>query len=156
MPLGQGQDLIHLAGHSRIMNHDNGPGAPCDQPADLLFIDVQRVRPDVAEHRPRPPQHKGIGGGDKRVSRHDHLVPLPDIQQDGRHLQGMRAGGGQKSAPASGELLQQLFAFFGKGLVAGNLAGLHRLADIIHLPALQGGLVKGNAETFRPHSWNHR
>ena len=107
VPSGQVEDRVHLAADAGVVNGDNGPGARGDQALKLALVQVQRVRPDVDEHGLGAAQDEGVGGGHEGERRHDHLVAGLDVEQQGRHLQRVRAGSGEQGASQSQFVLEQ-------------------------------------------------
>ena len=74
------------------MNGKDRPGPRSDRCFDQAFVDVERVRPDVDEDGRRAPQHEGVGCGDERVGRQNHLVAGAKPAEQGGDFEGRRAG----------------------------------------------------------------
>ena len=102
---------------------------------EFLLVQVQSIRTDIDKHRLGSPQDKGIHRGDKCEVGEDDLVAGLDPQQQGRHLQGVRARRGQQHLPHSQGLLQQRVAFLGERAITGDMPALHGLEHVVDLPA---------------------
>ena len=87
MTLGDGHYGVHFAGNARVVNDHDRTRALRDRRLDQRFVDVERVGPDVDEHRHAAAEHKGVGRRDEGVGRHHHFIARSDVGQDGRHLE---------------------------------------------------------------------
>ena len=89
------EDRVHLARRRRR----SAPAtialrARRDQRARAALVEVQRVGPDVDEHRPRAAQHERVGRRDERERRaRSPRRPGCDVEQQRRHLERVRARG---------------------------------------------------------------
>ncbi len=135
-------DLVHLAPDARVVHRHGRPRVFGDGALELTLVEVQSVRPDVDEHRPRAAQDKRVGGGHEREGRHDHLVTRLDVEQECGHLERMGAGGGQEGFLDAQLGLQVLVAAFGEGAVAGDVTRCDRRRDVLVLPAFEAGAVE--------------
>ena len=108
-----------------------GVTACVDQP----LVEVERVGPDVHEHRHRAAQHEGVGGGNEGEGRHDHLVPGLEVAQDRRHLQRGGAGMREQRAFRAEVLLEPLVALAGEAAVPRQMPVAHRGGDVLQLGA---------------------
>lgn len=126
------------------MDDHDGLGFGRDQLLDQAFIHIRVIRMAVHKDDFGAPQHKGVGGGHKRKTGHNDLIPCLYIEQDGRHLQGIGTGGGQQTLLESIPLFEEGLAAFGKLTIAGNLAQFHRLPDILQFLAGHVGFVEGD------------
>ena len=88
-------DDVHLTSHAGIMNWNDRLRAPADGSFDQPLVEIQGVRPDVDEYRPRASQHKRIDSGYKGKRGHDDFIARPNIEEERRHFQRVSAGGGQ-------------------------------------------------------------
>jgi hypothetical protein len=70
-------------------------------------FDVEMVRLDVDEHRSRPGQYDGVGGGGETERRHDDLVTGSDAQREQSEQEGAGAGA-HRDARSSGRMLGEL------------------------------------------------
>jgi len=73
-------DLLELrhVGRVAIQVHGNhGLGARRDAANHLFGIEQTGLRIDVGEHHARAGEGNGLGGGDRRVRRGDHLIARP-------------------------------------------------------------------------------
>ena len=120
-------------------------GARRDQVFQQLLIEVQRVRPDVDKYRARSAQDERIDGRDKSERRHDDLIAGGDSQQEGAHLQGVRARCGQQCTRAAQLLFQVLVAAVRVGSVAGAVAAQDGVCNVRQLVSHETGLVEGNS-----------
>ena len=120
----------------------NHLGARRDQSRHLVQIEVRMVGAAVREHDPGALPHKGQRRGHERVGRHDDFVAGADVRQDGRHFQGVGAAGRQQDLAEAAAAFEEFLAAPGKQAVAGNLAGLHGLADVVGFFAGQERLVE--------------
>ena len=113
------RDGIHLASDARVVHHhDRARPRRRDRSLDLHLVDVQRVGPDVDEHRHAAAQHEGVGSRDEGERRHDDLVARPDAGEDRGQLEGRSARLGEQRRVAAGRLLQPRLASPGERPVA--------------------------------------
>ena len=142
VPRGDLEDGIHLAADARVVDgHDSlGPGG--DERLQLRLIEVERIRPDIRENRLGATKHKGVGRGDEGEGRDDDLVARLEVQQQGGHLNRMRAGCGQQRLAHTEQRFDQGVALPGEGLVTGDLADGHCLEDVLQFAADQRGSIK--------------
>src|SRR5437667_433580 len=74
----------------------------------------------VHEHRPRAPQHERVRGGNERERRQDDLVAGTRVDEQRRHLERVRAGGGQERLLRAGERLEQRVDLLRERAVSGD------------------------------------
>jgi hypothetical protein len=98
----------------------------------------------VGKHDLRPAQHEGIGRGHERVGRHDHLVARADAREQGRHFQGVGAGGGEQHLAEAVLPLEETVAAPGKLPVPRKLPQVHRLLHVQRLVAGQVGFIEAD------------
>jgi hypothetical protein len=145
------EDGRHLAADARVVHDDDRFRTRRDQALELRFVDVERVRPNVGEYRPRAAQHERVGDRHEGERWNDHLVAGLQVQQQRGHLQRMGAGRGDQRARDAERVSQQCLAALRERLIAGNLPDRHRLRDVLELAAGQRGAVEGNAQV----RWRH-
>ena len=83
----QRHDGVHLAGYARVVHRHDSAGFIGDGRFNQRLIDIHGLFMHVDKHNFRAAQHKGVGGRDKGVTRHNHFITRLDIQQDRRHFQ---------------------------------------------------------------------
>jgi hypothetical protein len=135
---GDGRDRIHFAGDAGVMHRNDRAGPRRDRILDQPFIEIERVLPDIDEHRHRAAQHERVGGRHEGVGGQDDLVAAFDVEQQRRHVQRRRAGVGQQRPGTAGSFLDPLMAALREGPVAGEMVVALRLGRIDHL--LAGGM----------------
>ena len=138
MTPGDGRDRIHFAGDAGVMHRNDRAGPRRDRVLDQPFIEIERVLPDIDEHRHRAAQHEGVGGRHEGVGRQDDLVAAFQVEQQRGHVQRGRAGMRQQCLGAAGSLLDPLMTALGERPVAGKMIVALRLGRIDHL--LAGGV----------------
>ncbi len=74
------------------MHGDNGPGARRNRGLDQPFIQIERILPDIDEHRNRAAQDKSVCSRHKGVGRQDNFVATFDVQQQRCQIQRRRTG----------------------------------------------------------------
>ena len=79
MTPGDRHDLVHLAADAGIMDREDRPRARRNRGFDQPLVDIQRVRPDIHEHRRGAPQHNRIGGRDESKGWKNHLVAWTEV-----------------------------------------------------------------------------
>ena len=126
------------------MNHHDRPGSIGKVLFDKPLIDIQGVFPDIHKGRPGLMQDEGIGGGYEGIGREQDFISFLKIKENGGHLQGVGAGGGQQYPGGLQKVFQKAMAFPGILTVSGNMAPLDSIGDINKLVSGQGGLVEGN------------
>ena len=89
-------------------------------------------------------QDEGIGGGHEGEGRQDDFVAGLHIEENGGHLEGVRAGGGQEGTRNVEALLEPALAAFRERPVAGDMTLLNGVFDIGKLVALETWTVEGN------------
>ena len=144
MAAGDLQDGIHLTGHAGVMHRHNGLGERGNEILDLRFVQVERVGSDIRKYRAHAAQDKGINRGDKGEGGENNFVTGLAFDQQGRHLQGMRAGGGDEGFGDTQLGFEQLTALAGEGAITGDVPAGDRLGDVGHLQAGRGGFVEGD------------
>src|SRR3954452_16343548 len=80
------------------MDDHDGTRARRDRRGDRGWVDVQRPRVDVREHRRATGAHDGAGARGERERGHDHLVAGFEVKQHRRQLKRRRAGGDKQRA----------------------------------------------------------
>ena len=133
---GDGVDGIHLAGYPRVVYRHYRLRLFGDGPLDQLLVEVHRVGADVDEHALGPAHGERVGRGDERERGHYHLVAGFDSAEQRRHLERVRAAGGEQRPGAARLGLQPGVALLVELPVAANA------------PALDGG---PHVIDFRPH-----
>jgi hypothetical protein len=128
------------------MDREDGAGARRDRPRDGVLVQVEGVRPDIDEHRPRPEAHDGVGGGDEGEGRQDHLVAGAEVAEHGGHLQGGGAGRRQQHPADAETLLQQPAPLLREVAVAGDVAVGDRLGDVEQFLADDERLLERDGE----------
>jgi hypothetical protein len=73
------------------VHHDDRLRPLGDRLLDKAFVQVQRVRAAVDEDRDRAAQRVCVRGGAERERRQNDFVSRLQVQQDRRHVEGMRA-----------------------------------------------------------------
>ena len=126
-------DRVHLRGNPGIIDGIDRLRLLRNQAFDQVLIQVQRIRPHVAEYRLCPPQHEGVCCRGERERGHDHLVPRLNLRQDRRHLQGSRAARGQQSLLNPKQGLQLPVYFGGIGPVSRKVPASQSVAYIFNL-----------------------
>jgi len=136
-PVGfaESKDAIHFAADAGIMDGDDGSCARGNEASNLLLINVQRIRADVAEDRARATQHERINRGDECEGRNDDFVAGLNIEKKRGHLQRIRARGCQKSLGNSESFFEKLLTFCCKVAVSGNVGAFKRLKNVAKLVA---------------------
>src|SRR5688572_27200498 len=135
MTLGNVHDRIHLTADAGIMDWDNCPGPGGDGSLEPGLVQVKGIRPDIEEDRTRSAQHKRIHRGNERKIRDDDLIARLDLQQNGSHLQCMRARGGQQNLRNSKLLLQKGVTFLRERSIARDVTVVNRLLYIFEFLA---------------------
>ena len=120
------------------MHRNDRAGPRRDRVLDQPFVQIERILPDVDEHRHRAAQNEGIRGRYEGVGRQDHFVAAFDVQQQRRHIQRGGAGVGQQRLGAAGSFLDPLMTALGERPVAGEMIIALRFGRIDHL--LAGGI----------------
>ena len=87
------ENRIHLGALAEQVHRHDRLGARRDLGRDAARVDVERHRIDIDEHRLRSHADDGARGGEERVRRRDHLVPLADVERHQRDEQSVRTGG---------------------------------------------------------------
>jgi len=128
---GNVEDGVHFAAYTSVMDRDDGLRPGRDLTLEQGFVQVKGIRPNVQEDRPRPAQDKSVDRRDKRKGGNDHFVARLDVQQDGHHIQGVGAGGGQQYFRNAERFFEKLAALFGKRAVARYFAGGNCLRNIL-------------------------
>ena len=113
-----------------------------DRRLDLPLVEIERIGPDVHEHRPRAAQHEGIGRRDERERRHDDFVAGLEIDEQRRHLERGRARMCQEHLGGADAPLEPGLALLREAPVSGELAGGHSLLDVRELRAGQVGTIE--------------
>ena len=78
---------LHLAADAGVVYRHDGSRALRQGLFDKGFVEVERVRPDVYEHRRGATEHEGVGRGDEGVGGHDDFVALLDVEKQGWQAQ---------------------------------------------------------------------
>ena len=139
------QDRVHLAPHAARNARARSPRVRgVIRLASCRLVEVERVGPDVGEDRLRAAQHERVDRRDERERRDDHLVARADVQQQGRHLQGVRAGGGRSTFGTPSCSLQQAVALLGEGAISGDVPSGDRLEDVLDLFSPAFRLIEGD------------
>jgi hypothetical protein len=94
------------------MHGHNHAGALGDETLQAVGVDVGIVGIAVGEDDGSALTHEGEGGRHEGVGRHDDLVAGTHVAQDGRHLEGVGAGGGQQGLLEAVLRLEELLAEF--------------------------------------------
>lgn len=110
------------------------------------FVQVEGIRPHVNENRFRPAQDEGVDRRDKSERGDDDFVAWPDVEQDGAHLQGVGAGGGQQGFGDAELLFKQGMALFRERAVAGDVAVGDGFSHVFHLAPHRDRTVEVNAK----------
>lgn len=79
MAPGDGHDFVHLTTDAGIMDREDRPCARRNRGFDQPLVDIQRVRPDIHEHRCGAPQRNRVGGGDEGEGWKNHLVAWTEV-----------------------------------------------------------------------------
>ena len=77
-------DSIHLAADAGVMDDGHRTGARRDQPLQVAFVKVERLRPDVDEHRSGAAQDEGVGSRVEGEGQDGYLVARPGVEQEER------------------------------------------------------------------------
>ncbi len=144
MALRQRDDGVHLAGYACIMHQHDRPAAICDQRFELLLIDIGLVRPAICKNDFCAAQHKGIGRGRKSKRRHDDFIAGLYVEQQRCHLQRIGAAGGQQAAAKAVALLHEAMTSLGEVAVAGELAGVDCLVEVVDFLTCKVGQIEGD------------
>ncbi len=144
--VGDIHDRVHFAAHTRIMHGDDRPGAGRERRFQLGFVQIKGIGPDVQEDRAGAAQDEGVDRRNEGKVRDDHLVAFFDLQQDGRHLERVRAGSGQQRLGDPQRPLQEAMHFFREGPVAGDMTVGDGFGHIFQFPAYGDGAVEINAQ----------
>ena len=142
--VGDLQDRVHFAADPGVVHRQDGPGAGAEQGLQAGLVEVEAVGADIAEDRAGPAQHEGVDRGDEGKGRHDDLVAGLDVQEQGRHLQGMGAGGSQQGLGHPQDLFQQGMAAPGKGAIPGNMSAPEGLVEVLNFIPDESVLVEGD------------
>ena len=137
-------DRVHFAGHAGVVHRHDRPGARRDRGLDQPFVEIERVLPDVDEHRDRAAQHERIRRRHEGEGRHDHFVAALDVEQQRRHVERRGAGMRQQRLGAAGSLLDPLMAAFRERAVAGKVGVAMRFGQIVEFLARRVRAVEWN------------
>ena len=124
-------DLVHLAGHARVVHRHNRLRLLGNSRLDQVLVQVHRVGANVHEHALGPLRNECVGSTHERERGHNHLVARPDVAKAGRHLERMRAARGKERLRRAGVLLEPLVAQQVVGAVTANTAALDGLLHIV-------------------------
>ena len=91
MPRGQACDGGQVTRHPQLVHAEDGPRGGRDGGFHLPWVDVERVRVNIDEHRRGAAVPDGVGGGDVRVADGDDLVAGPHAKRRQGHMQRRRA-----------------------------------------------------------------
>ena len=133
------EDGIHLAAYARVVDRHDGFCAGRDQPLQQRLVQVQGVRPDIDENGLGASQRKCAGRGDEGEGRKDHLIAGLHIQQQGRHLQGVRARGRQQHLWRAQHFLEERMAQLGEAAIP---ADMHLIDGLLNVSEFRAGLTK--------------
>ena len=149
VPVREGHDAVHVAPDAGIVNGHDGFGPGCDGGFQLADVHVHRARLDVDHDGRCAEEDEGVDGGDVGEARQDDLVAGPDVDEDGRELEGTRTGGRQEgSASIAQGFLDPCLAVLGELGVSGDAGLLHRSFDVFVLGPDEGGLVEGHHDAL--------
>ena len=141
---GDSHNGVHFAGHAGVVDRHNRAGFVGDRRFNQRFINIHGVATNINEDDFCATQHKGVGGGDEGIARHNHFIARLDIQQQRRHFQRSGAGRRQQGFGSTEALLHPLLAAAGKTAIAAQLAASHRGLHIIKLGSHHRRRVKWN------------
>ena len=144
MLAGDSHNGVHLAGHAGVVDRYNRAGFLGDGRFNQRFIDIHGIATNINEDDFRAAQHKGVGGGDEGIARHNHFIARLNIQQQRGHFQRSGAGWRQQRFRGAETLLHPLLAAAGKTAIAAQLAAPHRGLHIIKLGTHHRRRVKWN------------
>jgi len=88
--LGNVHNDIHLTRHSGIMHGNNRLSLGRNRFFNQTLIDIHGLWPNVHKYNSCTPKCESIRSAHKRVTGHDNLIALFDVQQNRCHLKGMR------------------------------------------------------------------
>ena len=91
MFLAQREETIDIGRQTDLVDHHNGLGAGCDRRLGGIRIEIVGPRIDICEDGRRARVADGVGRGDKRHRRTDHLVAGKNLQHKQRQVQSRRA-----------------------------------------------------------------
>jgi hypothetical protein len=124
------------------MYHRDGFRPESDFRFEQGFVQVKGIRPNVQEDWFGATQNEGVDCRDECKRREDDFVTGSDVQQEGKHLQGMGARSGQQDLRDAKFLLEDCVAFMGEDAIARDVFGCEGLLDIVQFAANQGWTVK--------------
>jgi hypothetical protein len=93
-------------------------------------------------------ENKGVGRGNEGKAGKDDLISGLDVQKDGGHLKGIRAGGGEEAFLKAIALLKKLLTAPGKFPVAGYFAQVYGLLNVAQFEAGEVGFVERDFQKF--------
>ena len=126
------------------MDSEDRLGAIGDRFLDQPVVDVQGIRADVDENRPRAAQSDRIRRRDERVRRHDDFVARPQVAEHGRQFEGRRARRSHQHFADAEALLEQPSTGPRELPVAIDLARADDFGHVFQFPAGDVRLDEGN------------
>ena len=144
--MGDVHDGIHLTGYAGVVHGDDDLGLVRNGGLDLCLVDVHGVGPDIHKHQLCARQHEGVGGAGEGVAGEDDLVARLEAAEQGGHVEGRAAAGGQQHLSCAKALLHPGVALLGKLPVAADFMRLDGLADVVEFRAHIGRYVKADHE----------
>jgi hypothetical protein len=145
----QCRDRGDVAGNPRIMHRDDRASAGRDRLRDLIRVEIERVGTNVDEDRRCTAQRNCIGARHEGEGRHDDLVAGPEAGEQGRELERRSRRMGEVDARRIQPRGEPCLAAVGERSVAGKMALLQRLADIVELASHHDGLTETNLHHMR-------
>jgi hypothetical protein len=141
----RGQNRIHFARNSGIVNYDDRLGAGRYEGLQTTLVEIQSVGTNVCEHQTRSSQGESIRGRDKGKRWDDYLVLGAAVEQERSHLQSMRTRSGQQDAWNAKFPLEKFVALAGEGSVTGGVPIGNGFRNVFVFIACQAGSVKWDA-----------
>ena len=116
---------------------------------DLVWIDIQRIGPNIDEHRNGSAQHHRICRRRKCIGRHDDFIPRTEVRQDGGHFKRSRARMRQQGVTRAHALLEPGLAAAGVVIVSFQFPPSDRVRKIRNLVAGDGRQIEWNSSNLR-------
>ena len=139
-------NLVHFAGHSRVVDGDDGLCLFGNGLFHQIFVHVHGVGADIHEHAFCTSGDEGVGGGNEGEGGHDDFIAGLNGAQVGCHFQGMGAAGGEKGLCGVCMLFEPDMALLVEGAVATDAAAFYGLLHVLQLCPEKRCLIKRNSK----------
>ena len=142
--LGKHHEFGHIARHSGVVDGNNCTGPRRNRASHFFRVEIERVGPDICEHRCSPAQRDGVGARYECERRHDRFVARTEFSKQRREFEACCRRMRQVSARGIHLCCKPGLAAMRECAIARKMALLNCFAQILKLTSDNSGL----AETY--------